>query len=93
MYFPEIKRHKRKEILDGTIQFITSSSYLDRPFAYCCNVNDLISDWYRDCNNCPENGEILLQVTLYINDKAYPIEGIGLNEDVTFETLMQALDV
>jgi hypothetical protein len=93
MYLPEIKRYERKDILNGEVQFITISSYLDRPFSYCCNIKDLISDWYGDCNNCPENGEMLLQATLYMNGKAYPIEGVGLNEDITFETLMQALDV
>lgn len=82
----------RRELDTSTIQFIVKSDHFaDRPYAYCCNVKYLIDDWYGDCDNCPENDAMLLMATLYRHGVAYPIAHIGLNEDITFESLMIAL--
>lgn len=86
------KNFTRREIDTSTIQFMVKSDYFsDRPYAYCCNVKHLIDDWYGECNNCPENDAMLLMATLYRQGNVYPITQIGLNEDITFETLMNAL--
>lgn len=83
----------RREIDTSTIQFMAMSEHLEnRPHAYCWNVRRLLDDWHQECNYCPENDAMLLMATLYRNGTAYPIAQIGLNEDITFETLMMALD-
>lgn len=87
------KNFTRKEIDTSIIQFMVKSEYFeDRPYTYCCNVKHLIDDWYGDCNNCPENDAMLLMATMYRQGVAYPICNIGLNDDITFETLMNALE-
>ena len=82
----------RRELDCSIIQFMAMSEHFDRPYSYCCNVRHLIDDWYGECNYCPENDAMLLMATLYRHGNAYPIAQIGLNEDITFETLMMALD-
>lgn len=94
MLLTEIKKNfTRREIDTSTVQFMANSEHFDnRPYAYCCNVRNLINDWYGECNNCPENDAMLLMATIYRQGIAYPIAQIGLNEDITFETLMRALE-
>ncbi len=82
----------RKELDCSTIQFMVMSEHFERPYAYCRNVRHLLDDWHGECNCCPENNAMLLMATLYRNGNAYPIAQIGINEDITFETLMMALD-
>lgn len=87
------KSFTRREIDTSTIQFMVASEHFDdRPYAYCCNVRHLLDDWHSDCNYCPENNAMLLMATLYRHGDVYPIAQVGLNEDITFETLMEALD-
>lgn len=83
----------KREIETSTIQFMAKSEHLnDRPYAYCGNVKRLIDDWNGDCNFVPENDAMLLMVTLYRHGNVWPIAQIGLDENITFETLMEALD-
>lgn len=83
----------RREIDTSIIQFMVVSEHFEnRPYAYCCNIFYLLDDWHGDCNYCPENDAMLLMATLYRHGNAYPITRIGLNEDITFEDLMIALD-
>lgn len=83
----------REELNKSTIQFMALSEHFDyRPYTYCCSVYGLITDWWNDCNFCPENDAMLLMATLYSNGKAYPIKYIGLDDSITFESLMIALD-
>lgn len=83
----------RREIDTSIIQFMVLSEYFEnRPYAYCSNVKRLIDDWYGECNNCPENDAMLLMATLYRHGDAYPIVNVGSDENITFETLMCALE-
>lgn len=92
MWIEEIKNIKWTNRNDMIIQFMAiSDHFYDRPYAYCCEVWELISDWMGDCNFVPENDAILLSATLYIKGVAYPIERIGLNDLMTFEVLMNEL--
>ena len=87
------KLYTRKEIDAFIIQFMAKSDYFeDRSYTYCGNVKHLIKDWHGECNNCPENDAMLLMVTLYRQGIAHPIEQIGLDENITFETLMRTLE-
>lgn len=74
------------------VQFMTTSSFLDRPFTYCCTVKELYDDWMDEANCCPENGDVVLMCTFYIDDKAYPIESAGLDECNDFENLMRKIE-
>ena len=83
----------RREIDTSIIQFMVASEHFEnRPYTYCRNVAYLLDDWHGECNYCPENDAMLLMATLYRHGNAYPITQIGLNEDITFEDLMFALD-
>jgi hypothetical protein len=83
----------RKEINCSIVQFMVMSGHFEnRPYAYCSNVKHLLDDWHGECNYCPKNDAMLLMATLYRHGNAYPIAQIGLNEDITFEDLMMALD-
>jgi hypothetical protein len=86
------EKFTREEIDTSIIQFMVISEHLYRPYAYCCSVRYLLDDWYGECNYCPENDAVLVMATLYRNGNTYPITHIGLDEDITFETLMMALD-
>ena len=77
---------------DVVIQFMTTSSFLDRPFIYCCTAKELYDDWMDEANCCPENGDIVLMCTFYANGKAYPIESTGLDESNYFENLMRKIE-
>lgn len=93
MWLSEIKNIPYTKLVLASIQFmVVSNNRYPIPYAYCCKVDDLINDWWGDCNFVPENDATLLSATLYVNGNAYPIERVGLNEDITFETLMEALD-
>ena len=59
---------------EAIVQFMTTSSFLDRPFTYCCTVQELYDDWTEEANHCPENGDMILMCTFYVDDKAYPID-------------------
>lgn len=74
------------------VQFMTTSSFLDRPFTYCCTAQELYDDWMDEANCCPENGDIVLMCTFYDNGKAYPIESAGLDESNDFENLMRQIE-
>ena len=76
----------------AVIQFMTTSSFLDRPFTYCCTVMELYKDWMDEANCCPENGDMVLMCTIYVDDKAYPIESTGLDECNNFENLMRKIE-
>ena len=93
MYLYELKNISREKLNSAVIQFMVISEYFSyKPFTYCCNVKELFNDWYEDCVNCPENDATLLFATLFIDGIAYPIEHVGLNDDITFETLMRAIE-
>lgn len=94
MLLSNLKRmFNKREIETSIIQFMVKSEHLsDRPYAYCCGVKRLLDDWHGDCNFVPENDAMLLMVTLYRHGNVWPITQIGLDESVTFETLMMALD-
>lgn len=77
---------------EAVVQFMTTGSFLDRPFTYCCTVQELCDDWMDEANHCPENGDILLMCTFYVDDKAYPIESAGLDECNDFENLMRKIE-
>jgi hypothetical protein len=92
MWLNEIKDIPYTDIVNTTIQFMAISDRFHRmPYAYCCKVEELVNDWWGDCDFVPENDAILLSVTLYINGKAHPIERIGLSDRATFEVLMDVL--
>lgn len=74
------------------VQFMTTSSFLDRPFTYCCTARELYDDWMDEANCCPENGDIILMCTFYSDGKAYPIESTGLDESNDFENLMRKIE-
>lgn len=94
MLLTEIKKIFTKwEINTSTIQFMVNSERFDnRPYVYCCNVGHLLNDWWGDCNIVPENDAVLLMATLYQQGIAYPIVQVGLDDNITFEALMRALD-
>lgn len=75
----------------AVIQFMTTSSYRDWPFTYCCKVKELYDDWMDEANCCPENGDMVLMCTFYVNGIAYPIESTGLDECNDFENLMMQI--
>lgn len=77
---------------DTVIQFMTTSTFLGRPFVYCCSVKELYSDWANEANCCPENGDVVLMCTFYTDGKAYPIKSIGLDENNDFENLMRKIE-
>ena len=95
MFLSDIKNKLTVECLkNSTVQFVVDSSIKDKAFVYCCSIKDLVLDWYSDeCNYCPCNDDTLLMATIYSEGKAYPIEGIGLNEDIVFENLMDSIGV
>ena len=74
------------------VQFMTTSSFLDRPFTYCCTAKELYDDWMDEANHCPENGDVVLMCTFYDDDKAIPIESTGLDECNDFENLMRKIE-
>ena len=78
---------------EAIVQFMTTSSSLDRPFTYCCTVQELYDDWMEEANHCPENGDMILMCTFYADDKAYPIESTGLDECNDFENLMRKIEM
>lgn len=93
MYLYELKNIPREKLNSAIIQFMVNSEYFPyKPFTYCCNIKELFNDWYGDCVNCPENYAMLLSATLFMDGVAYPIEHIGLNDDITFETLMRSIE-
>ena len=77
---------------EAIVQFMTTSSFLDRPFTYCCTVQELYGDWMNEANHCPENGDMILMCTFYVDGKAYPIESSGLDECNDFENLMRKIE-
>lgn len=77
---------------DVVVQFMTTSSFLGRPFTYCCTAQELYDDWMDEANCCPENGDIILMCTFYSDGKAYPIESTGLDESNDFENLMNKIE-
>lgn len=93
MYLSDIGNKFTSECLKKAIvQFMVHSQMTDQPFCYCCTVEQLVEDYRSDdCNHCPCNDDMLLMVTLYSYDKTYPIEGIGLNDDIEFQDLMEAI--
>ena len=91
-----MKMYNIPEFIEGNpeavIQFMTTSSFLDRPFTYCCKVQELYDDWMNEANCCPENGDIVLLCTFYSNNNAYPIESAGLDECNDFDNLMRQIE-
>lgn len=77
---------------NAVVQFMTTSSFLDRPFTYCCTAMELYKDWMDEASHCPENGDMVLMCTFYADDKAYPIESTGLDECNDFENLMMKIE-
>lgn len=54
-------------------------------------IDDLFSDWYGDCNSCPENGEFVFGITIAQEStgKSYLIE---TPYEYTFEELMMEIE-
>lgn len=77
---------------NAVVQLMTTSSFLNHPFAYCCTAQELYDDWMDEASHCPENGDMILMCTLYIDNKAYPIESTGLDECNDFENLMRKIE-
>lgn len=77
---------------DAIVQFMTTNSFSDCPFTYCCTARELYDDWMNEADYCPRNGEVILMCTFYVDDKAYPIERIGLDECSDFEDLMMRIE-
>lgn len=73
------------------VQFMTTSSSLGHPFIYCCTARELYDNWY-EADQCPENGDVVLMCTFYVDNKAYPIERIGLDECSDFENFMRKIE-
>lgn len=77
---------------EAIVQFMTTSSFLDCLFIYCCTVQELYNDWMNEAYHCPENGDMILMCTFYVDGKAYPIENTGLDECNDFENLMRKIE-
>lgn len=93
MYITDIKNISYDKLYFANIQFmVVSERKYTMPYAYCCMVFDLYADWMGECNLVPENDAMLLSATLYIDGYAYPIVGVGLDENIMFETLMMEID-
>lgn len=69
------------------VQFQCTSDY-NSTFTYCDKIKTLYDDWMDNADNCPENDASLLWVTFYHNNEAFPITKIGLNTNITFESMM-----
>ena len=47
---------------NAVVQLMTTSSFLNHPFAYCCTAQELYDDWMDEASHCPENGDMNMTV-------------------------------
>lgn len=74
---------------DWTLRFNDETNGILYPTT--ANVSEIYTDWFRDCEMCPENGEIIFGIQIQKNStgECYLIE---TDRDFDFESLMRGIE-
>lgn len=62
---------------NAVVQLMTTSSFLNHPFAYCCTAQELYDDWMDEASHCPENGDMNMEHIIKTGYKLFEMNSNG----------------